>query len=65
MSGHLARRPLSEWFQGREGGLEIGWLDRFHLAAVVATLGTLTGALGGGFHGRDIIREIALFLEEP
>ncbi len=54
---------MGDWFQDRNW--EIGWRDHFYLAVVVSTLGTLTGALGGGFHGREIIRKMALFLRDP
>lgn len=54
---------ISSWFQGR--GFTVTWFDRFHLALVLSTLGTLSGALGGGLHGKEIIRELGLFLPEP
>lgn len=56
---------VGEWFQDRTWAASVGLLDYLHLAAVVGVLGSITGALGGGFHGREIIRKIALFPEEP
>jgi hypothetical protein len=53
---------LSAWFEQR---FDVGWSDHVFLALVVASLGTLTGALGGSFHGRALLREYALFLDEP
>lgn len=56
-------RYIAEWFADR--GFEVGWIGYLHIAMVVSTLGTLTGALGGSLHGRGIIRKLALFLKEP
>lgn len=53
---------ISAWFDGR---FDVGVADHFYLALIVASLGTLTGALGGSFHGRSLLREYGLFLEEP
>lgn len=54
---------VATWFEGR--GFKVDWADRFYLALVVATIGTLTGALGSSFHGRDVLRAIAIFQQEP
>lgn len=51
------------WFKDFE--LPVSWQDHLLIALSVATLGTLTGALGSGFHGREIIRAVSFFLRKP
>lgn len=53
---------LQAWFDGE---FEVTWSDRIHLAVIVGALGTLTGALGGSFHGRALLREYGIFLSHP
>ena len=54
---------IVEWFSDR--GFDVGPIDHLHIAMFVSALGTLTGALAGGFHGREIIHQPSLFLKEP
>ena len=54
---------INSWFESFE--LKETWLDHLRIAVVVATLSTLTGALGSGFHGREIIRAVSFFLHRP
>lgn len=54
---------IAMWFEGR--GFVLGWKERFDIALVVSTIGALTGALGSSFHGRDVLRAIAIFQQEP
>jgi predicted Zn-dependent protease len=40
-------------------------VDQVRIAALISTIGVLTGALGGGLESRDVIRHLALFEAEP
>lgn len=40
-------------------------VDQVRIAALISTIGVLTGALGGGLESRDLIRHLALFGSEP
>lgn len=53
---------IDKWFDGFD--LQVTWYDHFKIAVVVGTLGTLTGALGSGFQGREIIRAVSFFRKE-
>jgi hypothetical protein len=43
----------------------VGVVDRIRTAAFISTLGMLSGALAGGLENRAILRQLALFHEEP
>lgn len=40
-------------------------VDQLRIAALISTVGVLTGALGGGLESREVIRHLALFEAEP
>ena len=54
---------VEHWFQSFKS--DVNWRDMLQVALGVSTLGTLTGALGSGFHGRKIIRAVSFFRKEP
>lgn len=47
------------------GTATITLVDQVRIAALISTIGVLTGALAGGRESRDVLRHLALFRREP
>lgn len=43
----------------------ITYFDQIRIAALISTIGVLTGALGGGLDSREVIRQLVLFRADP
>ena len=56
---------IREWPSLDLGRADIGLTDQLRIAALISTIGVLTGALGGGLESRDVVRHLALFEGEP
>jgi hypothetical protein len=56
---------IREWPSLELESTMIGFADQLRIAALISTIGVLTGALGGGLESRDVIRHLALFRANP
>jgi predicted Zn-dependent protease len=56
---------VREWPSLELGSALITIVDQVRIAALISTIGVLTGTLAGGLESRDMIRHLALFQEEP
>lgn len=56
---------VREWPSLQLESATITFLDQVRIAALISTIGVLTGALGGGLESREVIRHLALFRARP
>ena len=56
---------IREWPSLELESITIEFADQLRIAALISTIGVLTGALGGGLESRDVIRHLALFRSSP
>jgi hypothetical protein len=56
---------IREWPSLELESTMIEFADQLRIAALISTIGVLTGALGGGLESRDVIRHLALFRSDP
>lgn len=56
---------VREWPSLELGSALITVADQVRIAALISTIGVLTGALAGGLESRDVFRHLALFQNEP
>lgn len=56
---------VREWPSLDLASADIALTDQIRIAALIATMGVLTGSLGGGLESRDVVRQLALFDAEP
>ncbi|MEX2470875.1 MAG: hypothetical protein WEA34_01755 [Gemmatimonadota bacterium] len=56
---------IREWPSLELESVTIEFADQLRIAALISTIGVLTGALGGGLESRDVIRHLALFRSSP
>nr|MBA2670334.1 hypothetical protein [Gemmatimonadota bacterium] len=56
---------IREWPSLDLGSAVITLVDQVRIAALISTIGVLTGALAGGLESRDVIRHLGLFEREP
>lgn len=56
---------IREWPSLALGPANIGLADQIRIAALISTIGVLTGALAGGLESRTLLRHLALFDSDP
>lgn len=56
---------VREWPSLDLSSTDIGLMDQIRIAALIGTIGVLTGSLGGGLESRDVVRHLALFDAVP
>ncbi|CAN5683133.1 hypothetical protein BH23GEM11_BH23GEM11_01510 [soil metagenome] len=56
---------IREWPSLELDSVTIEFVDQLRIAALISTIGVLTGALGGGLESRHVIRHLALFRSSP
>lgn len=56
---------IREWPSLELEHVVIEFADQLRIAALISTIGVLTGALGGGLESRRVIRHLALFRSKP
>lgn len=56
---------VREWPSLELGSAEITIVDQLRIAALISSIGVLTGALAGGLESRQVLRHLSLFLRSP
>ena len=56
---------VREWPSLELGSAVITLIDQLRIAALISSIGVLTGALAGGLESRAILRHLSLFLRSP
>jgi hypothetical protein len=56
---------VREWPSLALGSADIGFPDQLRIAALISTIGLLTGTLAGGLESRDVLRHMGLFRRRP
>jgi hypothetical protein len=56
---------VREWPSLELGSATITLVDQLRIAALISSIGVLTGALAGGLESRAVLRHLALFLRSP